>query len=260
MPESSGVYLSVLVPAYNKEPVIETTLARSIDFLSTRNYKWEIIVIDDASSDATVARTKHFMAEHPDMNIKLLVNERNQQKGGALRRGITEAAGRFALFLDADYAYPINQVDNFLQNLENGAPLVIGNRTDPRTTYLVKPIRFPYIYQRYLLGRVFNLLVRLFLLGGIKDTQCGIKAMHTPTARALMGKMTISSFAFDVELLYIARKNGQKIIQVPVTYDYIDEPSSVHLLQHSAVMFQSLVQVRLNGWTKKYLLDTERKP
>jgi len=228
--------------------------------LSTRDYKWEIVVIDDASSDATVARIKHFLAEHPAVNIRLLLNERNRQKGGTIRRGIAEAAGKYTLFLDADYAYPINQVGNFLKQLEQGIPLVIGNRTDPATTYLVKPCWFPFIYLRHLLGRSFNLLVKALLLSGIQDTQCGIKAVHTATADALMDKMTISNFAFDVEFLYIARQNGQKITQVPVTYNYIDEPSSVRLLQHSLVMFKSLFQVKLNGWMKRYVLDSERKP
>lgn len=259
MPSGDEVYLSVIIPAYNKESVIETALTKSVEFLSTREYKWELIVIDDASTDATNARIKHFLSQHPNMNIRLLVNERNRQKGGTLRRGITEAAGRYALLLDADYAYPINQVNNFLNYLEQGIPLVIGNRTNPATTYLVKPIRFPYIYQRYLLGRVFNVLVRLLLLGGIKDTQCGIKAVRRETAVALLEKMTISNFAFDVELLYVAQRNGAKIVQVPVTFDYIDEPSSVRLLQHSLMMFKGLLKIRLNGWLKRYLLDKERK-
>jgi hypothetical protein len=124
---------------------------------------------------------------------------------------------------------------------------------------LVKPSRFPSIYQRYLLGRVFNLLVRFFLLHGIKDTQCGIKAMRTETARSLIEKMTITNFAFDVELLYIARQNGNEIIQIPVTYDYIDEPSSLRLFRDSLVMFKSLLQIRLNGWMKRYALNTERR-
>jgi dolichyl-phosphate beta-glucosyltransferase len=253
MPADSEIYLSVIIPAYNKESVIEATLAHSTAFLSARDYKWEIIVIDDASTDATVSKIKHFLAEHPALNIRLLLNERNRQKGGTIRRGITEAAGKYALFLDADYAYPINQVGNFLKQLEQGAPLVIGNRTDPATTYLVKPIWFPFIYLRHLLGRSFNLMVRALLLSGIQDTQCGIKAVRTETARVLMEKMTVFNFAFDVELLYIARQNGQEITQVPVTYDFIDEPSSVRLFEHSLVMLKSLLQIRLNGWMRKYM-------
>jgi dolichyl-phosphate beta-glucosyltransferase len=258
MPAGDGTHLSVIVPSYNKETLIETTLANCLAFLSTRDYKWEIVVVDDASTDGTVARIKHFLAEHPDLNIKLLLHERNQQKGAAIHTGINSASGKYALFLDADYAYPVDQVGNFLEHLEKGIPLVIGNRTDPHSVYIVTPIRFPYIYQRYLLSRVFNFLVRFFLHAGMNDTQCGLKAVRTDITRAIMDKMTIFNFAFDVELLFIARYNGLKVVQVPVTYDYIDEPSSVRLARHSMVMFNSLVKIKLNSWTNKYKLETER--
>jgi dolichyl-phosphate beta-glucosyltransferase len=259
MPAGNDIYLSVIIPSYNKESVIETTLARSVEFLSTRDYKWEIIVVDDASTDTTLEKIKRFLAEHPGLNIKLLVHERNQQKGAAIRTGITRASGKYSLFLDADYAYPVSQVGNFLEQLEKGFQLAIGDRTDPRTTFLVKPVRFPYIYQRYLLGRAFNLLVRFFLLGGVCDTQCGLKAVSTDDARSIMARMTIFNFSFDVEFLYIAKYNGHQVVQIPVTYDYIDEPSSVKLLRHSLIMFKSLVQIKLNSWTHKYQMDAERK-
>ena len=259
MPASDEIYLSIIVSAYNEESVIENTLNGITEFLNSQSYGWEVIVVDDASIDSTVIRIEHFLAEHTDMNVKLLVHEWNQQKGAAIRTGISEAKGKYTLLMDADYAYPVNQAGNFLEHLEQGIPVVIGNRTDSATTFLVKPSRFPSIYQRYLLGRAFNLLVRLLLLRGIRDTQCGIKAIRTETARSLMDKMTITNFAFDVELLYIARQNGKEIIQVPVTYDYIDEPSSVRLFRHSLVMFKSLLQIRLNGWMKRYALNTERR-
>jgi len=259
MPASDEIYLSIIVPAYNEEAVIENALRRITEFLNSQGYDWEVIVVDDASIDSTVIRIEHFLAEHTDMNVKLLVHDWNQQKGAAIRRGIFEVKGKYVLSMDADYAYPVNQIGNFLNHLEQGIPVVIGNRADPATTFLVKPSRFPSIYQRYLLGRVFNLLVRFFLLHGIKDTQCGIKAMRTETARSLIEKMTITNFAFDVELLYIARQNGNEIIQIPVTYDYIDEPSSLRLFRDSLVMFKSLLQIRLNGWMKRYALNTERR-
>jgi dolichyl-phosphate beta-glucosyltransferase len=259
MPSGNDTYISVIVPSYNKESAIETTLSRSVEFLNTRDYKWEIIVVDDASTDATLEKTRRFLADHPGLNIKLLEHERNQQKGAAIRTGIAQASGKYSLFLDADYAYPVNQVGNFLEHLEQGIPLVIGNRTDTRSIYLVKPFRFPYIYQRYLLGRAFNLLVRLFLLDGVCDTQCGLKAVRTDSARAIIDRMTIFNFSFDVEFLYIAKYNGLNVAQIPVTYDYIDEPSSVKLFRHSMVMLKSLVQIKLNSWTHKYQLDAERK-
>lgn len=256
MPKESDIYLSIVIPAYNKESVIEKTLTKVTEFLSVQDYEWEVIVVDDASTDSTMTEIKQFIAQHPDMMVKLLVNERNRQKGATVKRGILDAKGKYVVFIDADYAYPINQVDNFLNHLENGACIVVGNRVDASTTYLVKPSCLHSIYRRYLIGRVFNLLVRLLLLGNINDTQCGIKGFQTETARAILVKMRISNFAFDVEILYIAQQNGGTIVQIPVTYDYIDEPSSVQLIKQSLVMFKSLLQIRLNGWMKRYALDS----
>lgn len=256
MPVADDIYLSIVIPAYNEEAVIEKTLNKITEFLNAQDYGWEVIVVDDASTDSTMAKIEQFISQQPDKNIKLLANEENKQKGATIRRGIINASGKYALFLDADYAYPINQVDNFLSHLENGAHIVIGNRTDPNSTYLVKPSCFHSIYLRHLLSRAFNLLVRLLLLGNIRDTQCGIKGFHTATAKAILEKMTISNFAFDVEILYIARQNGEKIVQIPVTYDYIDEPSSVRLFRHSINMFKSLFQIKFNGWRKRYKLDS----
>ncbi len=118
MPGDSSIYLSIVIPAYNKESVIEKTLSKVTEFLRAQDYEWEVVVVDDASADATVALIKQFMAEHPDMKVMLLVNEQNRQKGATIRRGILEAKGKYALFLDADYAYPIEQVDNFFPTWE----------------------------------------------------------------------------------------------------------------------------------------------
>ncbi len=257
MSSAAEVHLSVIFPAYNEEAVITRTLASTSDFLRKQDYDWEIIVVDDASTDTTAERVTQFVAQRPAGNIRLLVNAKNSQKGAAICRGIMEARGKYAVFLDADYAYPIEQVPAFLGELENGTHIVIGNRVDPRTTYLVRPSAFNYIYRRYLFGRVFNLLVRMLLLPGISDTQCGIKAFRTATAQRILMKVRTYNFAFDVELLYIARCDGQEIAQVPVTYDYIDEPSTVKLFRHSALMFRSLLQIKLNGLMGRYSLNTD---
>ena len=259
MSAAGEIYLSVVVPAYNEESVIVQTLASITDFLTRQDYTWEIIVVDDASTDTTVEKVTQFTSQQPDDNVRLLVNEKNSQKGATICRGVMDARGKYVVFLDADYAYPIDQVPNFLSELENGAHIVIGNRVDPRTTYMVRPSAFNYIYRRYLFGRVFNLLVRMLLLPGIRDTQCGIKSFQVETALKILPKVRTYNFAFDVELLYIARQNGQKIVQIPVTYDYIDEPSTVRLFRHSAVMFKSLIQIKLNGWMRKYAPDNKTK-
>lgn len=255
MSKASEVYLTVIVPTYNEESVIGQTLASITDFLGRQTYTWEVIVVDDASTDTTVEKITQFTSWRPDNQVRLLINEVNRQKGATICRGIMDARGKYVVFMDADYAYPIDQVTNFLKELENGAHIVIGNRTDPKTIFWVKPDALHHIYRRYLFGRVFNRLVRLLLLSGIKDTQCGIKGFQTEAALKILPKVRIYNFAFDVELLYIASQNGRNIVQIPVTYDYIDAPGTVQLFKHSVIMFKSLIQIKLNGWMGRYLSE-----
>jgi dolichyl-phosphate beta-glucosyltransferase len=249
----NGILLSLIIPAYNEESTIENTLIQTIEYLDAQQYGWEVIVVDDASTDATVERVKLLKARHPEARVRLLINERNSKKGGAIKRGILAAEGKYSIFMDADYAYPITQLNTFLEPLADGADVVIGNRTDPKTTYIVRPAFFSYIYQRYVLSRVFNLMVRFFLIKGVHDTQCGLKGFNAVVAKTIIKKITIFNFAFDVELLYIAQSNGMKIVQVPVTFDYIEEPSSVRLLKDSFIMLRSLFRIKLNGGAKKYV-------
>jgi dolichyl-phosphate beta-glucosyltransferase len=253
--DNNGILLSLIIPAYNEESTIEHTLGETVKYLSARQYGWEIIVVDDASTDATVERVKLFISSHRGAKVNLIVNEHNSKKGASIKRGVLAAEGKYSVFMDADYAYPITQLSSFLEPLLNGADIVIGNRTDPGTTYIVRPVFFPLIYQRYVVSRIFNLLVRISLIKVLRDTQCGIKGFNTRRAREIMQKMTIFNFAFDVELLHIAQHNGLKIVQVPVTFDYIDEPSSVRLLKDSFIMLRSLFRIKINSLGTKYLID-----
>jgi dolichyl-phosphate beta-glucosyltransferase len=253
--DKNEILLSLIIPAYNEEATIENTLVKTIGFLDTQPYDWEIIVVDDASTDNTIQRVKRLMEVHNNSRIRLLANERNSKKGATIKRGVFAALGRYSAFMDADYAYPATQLNTLLEPLVDGADVVIGNRTDPKTTYIVRPKFFAMIYQRHIVSRIFNLLVRMFLIRGLRDTQCGIKSFSTAAARDIMQKMTVANFAFDVELLYIAQKNGMKIVQVPVTFDYIDEPSSVKLVEDSFIMLKSLFQIKLKGLKGSYKID-----
>jgi dolichyl-phosphate beta-glucosyltransferase len=249
---AGGILLIIIIPAYNEASTIENTLVQTVNFLGAQQYEWEIIVIDDASTDATVERVSLFKTIHSGANIRLLCNDNNRKKGGSVQRGILAAEGKYCMFTDADYAYPITQLNSFLKPLEDGADVVIGNRTDPGTTYIVRPVFFSYIYQRYVLSRIYNTLVRLFLIKDVRDTQCGLKAFNTLAAKNIMKKITTLNFAFDVELLHIARSNGMTIVQVPVTFNYIEEPSSVRLIKDSLAMLRSLFRIKRNSYRKKY--------
>ncbi|UCC39470.1 MAG: glycosyltransferase family 2 protein [Candidatus Aminicenantes bacterium] len=248
------IFLSVVIPAYNESRVIVNTLREISDYLNKQAYSYEIIVIDDASTDDTKQKVLDF--SRGNEKIKLLSNKHNEKKGASVKKGVLSAKGNYVTYLDADYAYPINQIDRFLNILEDATDIVIGNRIHPDTTYIVKPSWFNYIYRRFLMSRIFNMGVRSILLKDISDSQCGIKCFQTETAKSIFKKVTVSNFAFDVEVLYIAQKNGKKITQIPVIYNYIDEPSSVQLFKDTFRMLKSLIQIKLNGWRKKYTLDS----
>ena len=249
------IFLSVVIPAYNESRVISNTLRELSDYLEKQTYSYEVIVIDDASTDDTKQKLLDLSRENEKIN--LLSNKCNEKKGASVKKGVLSARGKYVTYLDADYTYPINQIDRFLNILENKIDIVIGNRIHPDTTYLVKPSYFHYIYRRFLMSRIFNMGVRLILLKDISDSQCGIKCFRTEAAKSIFKKVTVSNFAFDVEVLYIAQKNGKKIIQIPVIYNYIDEPSSVQLFKDTFRMLKSLIQIKLKGWRKKYILDSE---
>lgn len=246
-PSTEPVDLSVVIPVYNKEGVIANTLQQVCRYVSQSDLSMEVIVVDDASPDASGEIVQAFIDKDDSSRFILLTNETNRRKGGAVKRGVMAAKGWAIAFIDADYAYPVEQLDRFVAEISAEADVVLGNRIDPESRYLVRPTSLHYIYHRYLIGRTFNLLVRSLLVRGIADTQCGIKCFRAEAARDIFGSMTVTNFAFDVEVIYIALKRGYRIAQVPVTYDYIDEPSSVQLCQDSIRMLRALAGIWMNG-------------
>ena len=244
------IFLSVIIPAYNESSVIENTLRQITSHFESKTYAYEIIVVNDASTDDTEQKVLGF-CKHNE-KVRLLSNKINVKKGASVKKGVLSARGKYVSFIDADYVYPIHQIDNFLNKLENGADIVIGNRMDPLTTFTVKPEMFHYVYRRFLVGRLFNFLVRLFIIDDINDTQCGIKCFRKDVAIPIFSKMNVSNFAFDIEFLHIAQKNRERIAQMPVLFNYVDEPSSVKLFKDSLRMMNSLMQIRINSWLGKY--------
>jgi len=200
-PSTEPVDLSVVIPVYNKEGVIADTLQQVCGYVSQSDLSIEVIVVDDASPDASGEIVQAFIDKDDSSRFTLLTNETNRRKGGAVQRGVMAAKGRAIAFIDADYAYPVEQLDHFVAEISAGADVVLGNRIDPESRYLVRPTSLHYIYHRYLIGRTFNLLVRSLLVRGIADTQCGIKCFRAEAAREIFGSMTVTNFAFDVEVV-----------------------------------------------------------
>ncbi len=226
--------LSLVIPAFNEEDRLRPTLDRVVGHLQSRPESFEIIVVDDGSSDGTSRVATGFA----DPRVRLLRLERNRGKGAAVRAGMLAARGDFRVFTDADLSTPISEMAPMLAALRGGADLCIGSRAlDRRRVKLHQP------WYREGMGRIFNLLVRLSGVGGISDTQCGFKGLRADAAETLFPLMTVEGFSFDVELILLARRHGFRVTEMPVEW-YNSPQSRVHPLRDAAKMFTEIIRIR----------------
>lgn len=249
-------FLSVVIPAYNEERRLPGTLRRIAACLEERDYSFEVIVVDDGSEDGTAEIVEDFMASHS--NICLIKND-HRGKGYAVRTGMLAARGKFVLFSDADLATPMEEVEKLLASLEGGYDIAIGSRED------VGARRYGEPWYRHLMGRVFNLLVRLIALKGFRDTQCGFKCFRRGVARDLFQRVKLygaeagqvkggAVTGFDVEVLLLARKLGYSVAEVPVEWHYSSD-TKVNPLRDPLRMFKDLLRVKINDWRGIYAED-----
>lgn len=237
--------LSIIIPAYNEESLIVSTLDCLQSYLSARQEEYEIIVVDDGSRDRTVAVVEDWQKKHhPELH--LLVNPENMGKGFSIRRGVLESRGQMIIFTDADLPYELNAIEGFLEALRNGCDLAIGSRVLPGSEVRGVPML------RYIAGQVFSWMVQAVLFQGLPDTQCGFKSFRAEAAREIFRRVTIGGFGFDVEMLFIARKRTYAIQPVPVHMIEHRQRSRVRLLNDSFKMFANLFMVRWNDLQGKY--------
>ncbi|MGQ9674190.1 MAG: dolichyl-phosphate beta-glucosyltransferase [Chloroflexota bacterium] len=211
MDKTDAPYLSVAISAYNEEKRIGRSLRRIIDYLQTQPYGWEIVVNDDGSRDRTIEVVRQFA----DDRIKLLSSPVNQGKGAGIKRAVLHSRGSRILFTDADLATPIEEVERLLERLDESHDIAIGCRIQPDGV----DMRQSQPLYRQLLGKFFHFLVWLLVLRGIKDTQSGFKCFKRSVAHRLFAEQVLSSIIFDVEILYLARKYGYRIAEVPVQWN-----------------------------------------
>lgn len=235
----STVDLSVVVPAFNEAERLPRTLARLTAYLKDWGRSYEILVVDDGSRDETVARAR----EHPGVGV--VANEGNRGKGYSVRRGMLLARGERRLMTDADLSTPIEELPRFLARMDEGGDVVIGSRAVPGAR-----VEVHQTWPRENAGRLFNLFVRLLLLPGVRDTQCGFKLFTAAAAGVAFGESRLNGFSFDVEALYIAQRRGFLVVELPVTWRN-DAASRVGLGQ-GALAFFDLLRIRGNAWRGLY--------
>jgi len=233
----SAPYISVVIPAYNEALRIGGTLEKVRQYLDTRSFPCELIVVDDGSRDEMPELLAVYCERHPATRV--LRNEPNRGKGYSVRRGVLDARGKFVLFTDADLSAPIEETNKLLAAIESeSADAAVGSRAlDRRLIGVHQP------WRRETAGRVFNLLVRFFTGLKIQDTQCGLKLFRRETTRRAFELQTVTGFGFDPELLFLIEHLGGKISEVPVRWN--DNPATkVHFLRDSTRMFFDLVALR----------------
>ncbi len=231
--------ISVIIPAYNEAQRLPITLRRVREYFTAPANDFEIIVVDDGSTDATESEVIKAASEFP--GIRLIKNETNRGKGFSVRRGILASTKDLILMTDADLSTPIEEIAKLLPFVQNDFDITIGSRAMAESDLAV---RQPWYREG--MGKIFNIFVRAMILGGIKDTQCGFKLMRGKAARKVFEKCRIDGFSFDVEALYIARILGYKIKEVPVRW--LNSPASrVRIIKDSSRMFLDLLWIRAYG-------------
>jgi len=243
--KETDMYLSVVIPAFNEEFRLGVTLERMYEFLSGRGHSFELIVVDDGSTDGTVRVAEAFAARRP--NVKVVLNGTNRGKGFSVRHGIEQAGGTYILFSDADLSTPIEDMEKLLPKLlHEGFDIAIGSRSTRGAD-----VRIHQPWYRELMGKIYNKIVRVFTLRGFKDTQCGFKLFRAEAAKRVFAKQRIERFSFDVEALYLARKHGYRIAEVPVTW-YDSPRSRVSILSDPLRMFLDVLRIRYDDWKGYY--------
>ncbi len=248
--------ISIVIPAYNEALRIEQTLKRVLGCVASQGWQAEVLVVDDGSTDETCDIVRTYMATHPELH--LIHNPGNRGKGYSVRNGLLQAIGEFVMFTDADLSAPMEEADRLFDALASGTDVAIGSRWLDRS----RQTQHQPIYRRFF-GRCFNGVTRLVMNLPYADTQCGFKAFRRPAAQMIFRLQRVERWGFDPEILFIARRLGFKITEVPVSWGH-DERSKMSYLRDGAKMLEEMAVIRTNSLLGRYeaaiagMADTSR--
>ncbi|MBW8010680.1 MAG: glycosyltransferase family 2 protein [Chloroflexi bacterium] len=227
----------MIIPAYNEETRLASSLEKIAAFLEKQTYTAEVLVVENGSQDNTLQIAQDFAATHPNFRT---LHETARGKGLAVRRGMLEARGEYRFMCDADLSMPIEELNRFLPPLMTDADIVIGSREVPGAQRYDEP------QYRHVGGRSINTLIRWLALPKIKDTQCGFKNFSAIVAEDIFNYQTINGWSFDVELLFISRLRGYKIVELPIPWYYSPE-SHVQPVKDAIRLILDLLDIRRNA-------------
>jgi len=232
--------LSIVIPAFNEERRLPKAIEQIGAYLSARPLRAEIIVVDDGSTDATPKLTESYAGKHP--GLRLISNDRNRGKGFSVRHGVLEARGEIVLFTDADLSTPIEEADKLLMAIrERGYDAAIGSRGIDKSLIEVHQSAF-----REQAGNLFNRLVRRIAALEFSDTQCGFKAFRRERTAIIFEQQRIESFGFDPEILFLAKRHGLRVAEIPVRWSH-NSATKVNVIRDGIRMFLELLVIRWNS-------------
>lgn len=246
-------HLSIVIPAYNEGDRISRTLTETFDYVDRQNYSSEVIVVNDGSTDHTVEAVRKFESRAGD-RLRLIENPGNRGKGYSVRHGMLKADGEIALFFDADLATPTSEIAKVVAPIAEGRyDVVFGSRALDRSLIGTHQSSF-----REVVGRAGNLIQFAFTGLRFKDTQCGFKAFRREAAQSVFRLQQIDGFGFDPEILFIAKKQGWRLLETPVRWNHI-EGSKLNPVTAPIKALMEVSTIRWNDFLGKYDEQTERQ-
>jgi glycosyltransferase involved in cell wall biosynthesis len=240
--ETTDPDLSIVIPAYNEEHRLPATISALENFIHHNELPCEVIIVDNASADGT-----RLIVENAAQRLAWLrlISTEKRGKGLAVRAGVLAARGSTVLFADADRSWSLTDLVRLPALISNDSPIVIGSREEHGASRVGSPV------YRILMSRVFNIVVQLLAVSGIRDTQCGFKVFRSDAARAIFTYQRIDGFGFDVEVLYLARRLGYSILEASLLWEHRDG-SRVSPVRDVLTMLGDVLRVRMNALRGRY--------
>ena len=233
-----GIFISVIVPVFNEEKIVAQTMAEIVSYLNKQTYTWELLIVDDGSTDKTLMIAKKNQKTTNNKNIKI-IELTHEGKGWAIKNGMLASTGLLKFMCDADLSMPIHNLQNFINNFNSKSEIIIGSRTQQNSQ------RHGESIFRQIRSKVFNIIVRSILPIPYKDTQCGFKCFTKDAAEKLFHLQQLKGFSFDVEILFLANKLGIKINELPITWEH-KEQSQVSSIKDSLKMLIDVFKIRIS--------------
>lgn len=244
------IHLTIIIPAYNEETRLPKTLDAVCNYLSRQDYTYEVIVVENGSTDRTLEIAREYQKKYP---FVWAIHEDQSGKGLAIRRGMLLAKGDYRFMCDADLSMPIEELSRFMAPENSEADIVIGSREAAGAQ------RFDEPASRHIGGRLVNYAIQLLALPGLHDTQCGFKLFTAESAEDLFCVQTLSGWSFDIELLFVARRRGYTIKEIGVPWKYFAF-SHVSPVKDAIRMILDIVKIRSNSLFGVYAKTTQTEP